>query len=204
MDARLLYVATGNRGKLREFAELFAKHGIAVAAYEGYVEPVEGERTYEDNAALKARALATQLRASGVAGSVIADDSGIELAALGGGPGVLSARFGGPDASWAERRRLIVEAADRSGQRLARFVCALHYVAADGSEVAVTADVTGEVPARERGDGGFSYDAVFYYPPAGRTFAELTQEEKNRVSHRARAVEELLRRLGTKETASGM
>lgn len=204
MGSELLYVATGNRGKLREFGQIFARHGIGVAAFDGYREPDEGEHSYEDNAALKARTLAAQLRDAGIDAAVVADDSGIELDALDGAPGVVSARFGGPDASWPERRRLIVAAADRAGVRGARFVCALHYVAADGSEVAVRADVEGEIPSKERGDGGFSYDAVFAYPPLGLTFAEMTEDEKNRVSHRALAVEELLRRLGTKVEATGM
>lgn len=163
--------------------------------YDAYEEPVEGASSYADNAALKARALAAQLRAAGISAPVIADDSGIELAALDGAPGVLSARFGGADATWADRRRLVVESACRTGRRAARFVCALHYVSEDGGEIAAAADVAGEVPAHERGDGGFSYDAVFYHPPSGRTFAELSEEEKNRVSHRARAVEEVLRKL---------
>lgn len=204
MQAALLYVATANRGKLREFAQILAPHGITASAYEDYREPVEGERSYEENAALKARALAMQLRSAGIAGPVVADDSGIELAALDAGPGVLSARFGGADATWLDRRRLIVEAADRTRKRGARFVCALHYIGEEGREFTVTAHVAGEVPPEERGDGGFSYDAVFFYPPAGRTFAELSEEEKNRVSHRARAVEELLRKLGTKNSVAGM
>jgi XTP/dITP diphosphohydrolase len=200
----VLYVATGNRGKLREFEQILTPYGVTVKSFDGYREPVEGETSYQDNAALKARALAAQLKEAGIAAPVVADDSGIELDALGGGPGVLSARFGGPDATWRERRKLVIEAADRTGQRGACFVCALHYVAPDGAETAVTANVEGEVPAEERGGGGFSYDAVFYYPPLGRTFAELLEEEKNRVSHRAGAVEELLRRLETNVDDIGM
>jgi XTP/dITP diphosphohydrolase len=195
MGRGVLYVATGNRGKLREFAQILEKYGVAVAAYDGYRGPLEGERSYEENASLKACALAAQLRAAGIAAPVIADDSGIETAALEGGPGVLSARFGGAHASWPERRRLLIEAADRTGKRDARFVCALHYVAADGSAVAVRAEVEGEIPPRERGEGGFSYDAVFYYPPLGRTFAELAEGEKNLVSHRARALALLIEKL---------
>jgi XTP/dITP diphosphohydrolase len=200
----VLYVATGNRGKLREFAQILERRGIEARAYEGYREPVEGGTSYADNAALKARSLAAQLREAGISAPVVADDSGIELAALDGGPGVLSARFGGPDARWDERRRLLVEAADRAGDRRARFVCALHYIGRDGSEIAAGAHVDGEVPARERGDGGFSYDAVFRYPPVGLTFAELPEEEKNAVSHRARAIEELLSLLGTNKSRFGM
>jgi XTP/dITP diphosphohydrolase len=204
MALDLLYVATGNRGKLREFAQILGAAGVPVTAHPEYREPLEGEHSYEENAALKARSLAAQLRDAEIPAAVVADDSGIELDALDGAPGVLSARFGGPEATWPQRRRLVLDAADRSGKRGARFVCALHYVGADGRELAVKADVRGEVPPQERGDGGFSYDAVFYYPPAERTFAELSEEEKNRLSHRARAVEELLRKLGTKSPETGM
>lgn len=204
MQPSSIYVATGNRGKLREFAAIFAAYGIAANAFDDYAEPAEGAVSYEANAALKARTLAAQLRAAGIEAAVVADDSGLEIAALNGGPGVLSARFGGPGATWAERRDLIVAAADRAGVRDARFVCALHYIAPDGSEVAVRANLTGSIPEVERGDGGFSYDAVFVYPGRGLTFAEMNEAEKNRVSHRARAVEELLCRLGTKMGAGGM
>lgn len=200
MAPRLLYVATGNRGKLREFAQILEPYGIQAIAYDGYREPPEGTTSYAENAAIKARALAAQLREAGTSAPVVADDSGIELEALDGAPGVLSARFGGPGATWPERRRLVIEAANRSGKRGARFVCALHCVDEHGDEMHVEADVAGEVPSEERGDGGFSYDAVFYYPPKGRTFAELSEAEKNRISHRARAIEEFLRVTGTKKT----
>lgn len=189
------YVATRNPGKAREFAELLAPHGIEASTWEGYRDPAEGDRSYAENAALKARALAAALRAAGISAPVVADDSGIEVAALGGAPGVLSARFAGPGASWDERRRLVLAAAERTGARGARFVCALHFVADDGREEAVEASVEGLVPPHERGDGGFSYDAVFLYPPADKTFAELAPEQKNAVSHRGRALGLLLARL---------
>lgn len=204
MPIRFLYVASGNRGKLREFGQILGPYGIDAIAYDGYREPFEGATSYAENAALKARALAGQLRDAEIAASVIADDSGIELDALDGAPGVLSARFGGEGATWPERRRLVLDAANRTGKRAARFVCALHFIDQDGRETAVTAAVAGEVPDDERGDGGFSYDAVFRYPPAARTFAELSEEEKNRVSHRALAVRELMQRLGAKTTTLGM
>lgn len=191
-----LYVATGNRGKLREFGQILAPLGHEALAFEGYREVEESDRSYAENAARKARALAGQLRAAGIAEAVVADDSGIEVEALDGAPGVLSARFCGPEASWGERRAAIVAAASRTGRRGARFVCALHLVEAGGAEHAVEASVEGEVPPEERGEGGFSYDAVFLDPQSGRTFAELTEEEKNRRSHRARAIEKLLAKIG--------
>ncbi|HTV72412.1 MAG TPA: non-canonical purine NTP pyrophosphatase [Candidatus Acidoferrales bacterium] len=192
-----LYVATNNRGKLRELQALFVPAGWVLETYPEYAEPVEGETSYQENAALKARALAQQLRAAGIVAPTLGDDSGLEISALGGRPGVLSARYGGAAADWAARRRLLLAevAQSASRDRRARFVCALHLVAQDGSECAVLADVEGRLALHERGALGFSYDPIFEYPPLGRTFAELTEKEKNRVSHRGRAARALMAQL---------
>jgi XTP/dITP diphosphohydrolase len=188
-----VYAATNNRGKLRELQTLFAGAGWTLATHPAYAEPVEGETSYLENAALKARALAVQLRAAGMAAATLGDDSGLEVAALGGRPGVLSARYGGADADWSERRRLLLAEVARAGEdRRARFVCALHLITQDGTEHTVRAEVEGTLVLCERGTLGFSYDPLFEYPPLGRTFAELSEEEKNGVSHRGRAVRALL------------
>jgi XTP/dITP diphosphohydrolase len=191
---RRLYVATKNLGKLRELQTLFTPAGWALVTYARYAEPAEGETSYAENAALKARALVGQLRTAEIVAPVLGDDSGLELAALGGRPGVLSARYGGAAADWPTRRRmLLAEAAATAPQaRGARFVCALHLIEDDGTEYAVLADVAGRLAEAERGAQGFSYDSIFEYPPAKRTFAELSEEEKNAVSHRGRAVGALL------------
>ena len=181
--------ATKNPGKLRELQAIFAPLGWKIEADPRYVDPPEGESSYAENAALKARALRAQLLAAGESRAVIGDDSGLEVAALAGRPGVLSARYGGDDATWPERRaKLVGEVAAARGQnRSARFVCALHFISDDGDELSVTRDVVGQIAETERGEGGFSYDAVFEYPPHGPTFAELSEEEKNAISHRAQA-----------------
>ena len=190
-----VYVATKNAGKLREFEALFAGASFALATFDAYEDPVEGDLSYADNAALKARALHAQLRTAGMAGNVLADDSGLEVFALGGRPGVLTAYYSGPDLSWSERRRaLLAELADCRDvvNRRARFVCTLHYIDAAGRELTAMGTVDGAIAPEERGELGFSFDPIFFYPPAGRTFAELTAVEKNRVSHRASAVAALL------------
>jgi XTP/dITP diphosphohydrolase len=195
-----IYVATKNAGKLRELEALFAGAPFELATFDAYEDPVEGETSYADNAALKARALHAQLRAAGMAGGVLADDSGLEVAALGGRPGVLTAYYGGPGLTWSERRRaLLAELAARGDRadRRAQFVCALHYIDTSGRELATRASVDGEIAPEERGEFGFSFDPVFYYPPAGRTFAELTAAEKNRVSHRAAAAAALQSAVGS-------
>jgi XTP/dITP diphosphohydrolase len=191
---RHVYVATKNQGKLRELQTLFASVGWRLEAYADYREPAEGETSYAENAALKARALAVQLRSAGITAPVLGDDSGLEVAALGGRPGVLSARYGGADADWPARRRALLAelAATASPDRSARFVCALHLIEPDGTEYAVLADIAGTLTDRERGAQGFSYDPIFEYPPRKQTFSELSEREKNAVSHRGRAVGALL------------
>jgi XTP/dITP diphosphohydrolase len=173
---------------------LFESTRFAPVLFDGYVSPLEGEAGYHQNAALKAHALRAQLAASGRSGAVLADDSGLEVVALGGRPGVTTADYGGADASWSQRRRRLLDelAAVGSPDRRARFVCALHYIGADGRELGAFGTVDGTIASAERGELGFSFDPVFLYPPAGRSFAELTDVEKNRVSHRAVAVAAVL------------
>jgi XTP/dITP diphosphohydrolase len=100
-------------------------------------------------------------------------------------PGVLTAYYGGPDLSWAARRHRLLEELTGIGDRRARFVSALHFIDEDGREFATMGTVDGVIASQERGELGFSFDSVFEYPQAGKTFAELTAEEKNRISHRA-------------------
>ena len=195
-----VYVATKNAGKLRELEALFAGARVdgepfTLATFESYVDPVEGDTSYADNAALKAHALQAQLRQAGVAANVLADDSGLEVLALDGRPGVLTAYYGGPGLTWSERRRALLDelaGVGNGADRRARFVCALHFIDTAGRQLAAMGTVDGEIAPEERGELGFSFDPVFFYPPAGRTFAELSSVEKNRVSHRASAAAALL------------
>ncbi len=194
-----LYVATKNAGKMRELREIFGDSPFAPEEYAAYADVIEGESSYAENAALKARALRAQLETVGIAAAVLGDDSGLEVRALGNRPGVLSARYGGTNATWSERRRgLIGElAATGSSDRSARFVCALHFIDAGGRETATLETIEGEVSPEERGEAGFSYDPIFLLPDRGVTFAELAADEKNRISHRARAAAALLAALET-------
>ena len=148
--------------------------------------PPEGESSYADNALGKARAVAA---ATGEL--ALADDSGIEVDALGGGPGVLSARYGGPELSDPQRCQVMLR--EMTGvpreRRTARFRCFIAVVDPERRhEATLEGVVEGMLLETPRGEGGFGYDPLFFYPPLGRTFAELAPEEKNRVSHRARAV----------------
>ena len=193
-----IYVATSNAGKVAELHALFAATRFELALFPEYQSPAEGITSYTDNAALKAHALHAVLRDRGCAENVLADDSGLEVAALDGRPGVITADYGGAGLTWAERRRVVLDELAALGEvdRSARFVCYLHFIAADGTVTTAFGDVAGSIAADDRGASGFSFDPIFAYGPDGRTFAELTAEEKNAVSHRARAVAELLERLG--------
>lgn len=199
----VIYVATKNSGKFEEFDALLARYGARARSFEGYRDVAETDGTYAGNAALKARALRAQLLATGVAAAVLADDSGLEVAVLGGRPGVLSARYGGPAATWPQRRASLVAEAARAHarDRRAAFVCALHFITAEGTEHSAFARCEGTLLDVERGDGGFSYDAVFAADGGDRSFAELTFAEKNAVSHRASAIEQLFGQAG--EVAPG-
>jgi XTP/dITP diphosphohydrolase len=187
-----LVLATRNAHKLREFERLLPSVALEPLPDDVEIPPEDGD-TYAANALIKARAAA---RATGRA--AIADDSGIEAAALDGAPGVRTARFAGEDATDEENlAKLGREAA--AGTAL-RYVCVIAYVDADGIEHVFEGTTTGTVADAPRGSGGFGYDPLFVpddEPADGRTMAELTDAEKDAISHRgraARALEEWLAR----------
>lgn len=189
-----VYVATTNAGKLREIEALFGAANFEITTFADYVGPIEGDNSYADNAALKARALHAQLQRLGPPAHVLADDSGLEVFALDRRPGVLTAYYGGVDATWSERRKkLLAELGAVGGDdRCARFVSALHFIDRDGRELATMGTVDGTIAPDERGELGFSFDPIFCPSQGEKTFAEMTDEEKNRVSHRAIAAAALL------------
>lgn len=194
---RRLVLATGNRAKGRELAALLADLPYRIrdlSAYPGVVLPPEGGRSYGENALGKARAVTA---ATGEL--ALADDSGIEVDAFDGRPGVLSARYGGEGLSDPDRNALMLRelAGVPAERRTARYRAVIAVTAPDGREVTVEGAVEGVLLEAPRGEGGFGYDPIFYYPPLGATFAEITPEAKHAVSHRGRAMalaRELLRR----------
>lgn len=202
-DRMTLVIATRNRGKVREFAAMFEPLGYTVQSlgdYPAVPDIVEDGDTFAANALIKARAVAGAL---GV--PALADDSGLVVEALGGAPGVYSARYAGEpsdDAAnnaklLAELRRLgaSLEPAEAGRPALlsrARFVCALAYAEPQGNILAAEGVCEGAVAAEPRGGGGFGYDPYFFVPELGRTMAELSAEEKNRISHRALALRRLI------------
>jgi XTP/dITP diphosphohydrolase len=188
------YVATKNPGKLGEMKAILAGTELELDTYPLYAAAPENEPNYAGNAGSKARSLWKELREAGVHGGVLADDSGIEVAALGGRPGVLSARYAGEDATWPQRREKLLEelAQVPAEQRSAKFCCAMLLILESGEEFSGYGEVEGTIAGEEQGRLGFGYDPLFFYSPANMTFAQLPEEEKNRVSHRRRAADALL------------
>jgi len=186
-------LASSNAGKLRELQELLAGCGLEVRPQSvfGIVSPDEDGRTFVENSLLKARHAA---RASGL--PAIADDSGLEVDALGGRPGIHSARFAGTGCVAADNNaRLLAELAGVPlGSRSARFRCAMVFLrdAEDPAPLVCEAAWEGTIAFEPRGEGGFGYDPLFVVAGDTRTAAEMPASEKNRISHRAKALEALV------------
>lgn len=186
-----LCVATHNQGKVREIGDLIAPFGVAAisAGALGLPEPEETESTFIGNALLKARAAA---QASGLAS--LADDSGLVVHALGGDPGIYSARWAGPDKDFRLAMQKVEDAlrAKDATDRTAHFICALALVWPDGEEVAFEGRVDGDLVWPPRGDKGFGYDPMFAPEAEIITFGEMDPAVKHAMSHRARAFAQLV------------
>ena len=182
-----LLIATTNENKLREIRSLLAGVNVELITLRDLPpipEPEETGETFQENARLKARYYAA---ASGI--MTIAEDSGLVIDSLGGEPGVRSARFLRPDASYAERFDVILcrlaEHPDRG--RAARFLCAVTVVDDDRILFETVGTIEGEIADAPRGSGGFGYDPIFFYPPYGMTLAEVSEDAKLAVAHRGEA-----------------
>ncbi len=186
-----LVVASKNPDKIAEVEEVLAGLGLVREIVRGLEWPdvEETEPTLLGNALLKARAVQ---RATGL--TAVADDTGLEVDALGGEPGVHTARYAGPDASYSDNVAKLLAEMDGVRRRSARFKTAIALVDASGKEITVEGVVEGEITTEPRGDDGFGYDPVFSV--GGRTFAEMRSEEKHRISHRALALRALAAALG--------
>lgn len=180
-----ILLATTNEGKIKELEQILCDEGLEVMGLGAMAtkEDIETGSTFAENALIKARYYHSM---SGL--PAIADDSGLEVAALGGAPGLYSARYGGPDATDSDRVVKLLDemAAVPPEARGARFVCAATIVWETGERV-FEDEVRGFITDGPRGEGGFGYDPIFYYPPLEKTFAELMPLEKAEVSHRGRA-----------------
>ncbi len=185
-----MVVATGNANKLREFSQLFIDYEVVSQKEMGFSEEVEETGvTFAENALIKARAAA---KALGV--PALADDSGLCVTALGGAPGVYSARYSGDHNDKSNREKLLKELGD-SVDRTAYFQCAIALVYPNGKELVAEGRTYGNILFEERGEGGFGYDSLFESVDLKKSFGEATAEEKNAVSHRNRALKALLEKL---------
>lgn len=185
-----LIVATKNIGKIREIQEIlnpFLWHVVPIGERVKVFEVEEDGLTYAENAIKKARAAV--LCSGKIA---IADDSGLEVDALDGAPGIYSARFGGEQLSQAEKNALLLRTLDEKSERSARFRCVLALVSPDGRERIVEGVCEGEIGYEARGNYGFGFDPVFLVAGYQQTMAELPPDVKNRISHRAKALQQLL------------
>ena len=193
--AREIVLASNNPGKLREFEQLFAGRGIRMVAQSAFRVPPVAETgvDFVDNALIKAR------HAAALTGErlVIADDSGLEVDALDGAPGLRSARYAGDGASDADNLRLLLKNLAGAPRSPARFRCAMVCLrrADDPAPVVATGVWEGQILAAPRGANGFGYDPVFYLPAQGRAAAELPPDLKNALSHRGQALRALLEKM---------
>lgn len=185
-----ILIATKNAGKAREYQRMFSKLGISVQTLLDMKDvPVikETGKTFAENALIKANTLTKKLHIP-----VLADDSGLVVDALDGAPGIYSARYAGDHDDAANKAKLLRELEGvPDDKRTAHFHCTI-VVTKEGSEPLIAnGDVEGRILTEERGSDGFGYDPLFFYPPAGKSFAEMDMNEKNAVSHRGRALENL-------------
>lgn len=192
-----IVLATNNSHKVSEFKSCFQQKGIDIdivtlreIGFNG--EIVEDADSFEGNAYIKAKTICDF---SGMI--AVADDSGLQVDALNGEPGVYSARYAGENATDMDNTAKLLSELDKcdSDDRTARFVCCICVVRPDGEKLVVSGESCGEIIKELKGEGGFGYDPVFYCPTFGKTFAEMTDKEKNSVSHRGRAIEKLAERM---------
>lgn len=188
MSGRIVF-ATGNAGKIKEIRMIMEDTGMEVVSMKEAgitIDIEENGSTYEENALIKARAVAAYTD-----DIVLADDSGLEIDYLNKEPGVLSARYMGEDTSYRIKNNNLIERLNGvpEEQRTARFVCAIAAVLPGGRELTTRATIEGRIGYEEKGSHGFGYDPIFYVPQFQKTTAELTEEEKNQVSHRGKALQ---------------
>lgn len=184
-----LVVATSNAGKVKEIAAMLKDLDIEVKSlkdvYDEVPDIIEDGKTFKENALIKAQYVANDLNKI-----VLADDSGIEIDAFGKLPGIFSARFLGKDTPYEVINQAIIDAIDGK-ERTCRFVCALALVIPGEEPILIQETFEGEINDKIAGTNGFGYDPIFYFPPCQKTSAQMSMEEKNQYSHRAKALKKL-------------
>ncbi|MCH5210984.1 MAG: XTP/dITP diphosphatase [Oscillospiraceae bacterium] len=185
--------ATKNKGKIREMHEILSPLDIEIVSQQEIGIDVDAEETgdtFEKNALIKARAVAMLCDYP-----ILADDSGICVEALGGAPGVRSARYAGDNATDSDKINKLLSELDGAENRNAKFVTSVAFIFPNGREITAFGEVKGSITHEPKGENGFGYDPVFYSDELGKTFAESSDEEKNSVSHRGRALKSLYEKL---------
>lgn len=187
--------ATGNKDKMREIRMIMGNLGVEIVSMKEAgisVQVEENGTTFEENAMIKAKAIAEHCQ-----DIVLADDSGLEIDALNGEPGVYSARYMGEDTSYHIKNSNLIERLKDvpEEQRTARFVCAIAAVLPDGRVLQTKAAMEGRIGYEERGENGFGYDPIFMLPQYGKSSAEISAEEKNALSHRGKALRRMTEQL---------
>jgi len=191
-----ILIATGNAHKVEEFKEMLEPLGYTVKSMKDLDRKIEIDETgttFEENSMIKAKTLHEALGCA-----VMADDSGIMVDAMGGAPGVYSARFMGEDTSYDIKNQYIMDQV-AGKERGAQYVCVISYVEEDGTATSYTGIVRGEIYDRQLGENGFGYDPIFYYPPYKTTLANVSDEMKHAISHRGIALRECVEYMKGKE-----
>lgn len=188
MKSKIVF-ATGNEGKMREIRKILGDMDVEICSMKEagiQMDIVEDGRTFEENAAIKARAVAAKTDAV-----VLADDSGLEIDYLNKEPGIYSARYMGEDTPYAVKNQNLIDrlAGVPDENRTARFVCAIAAVFPDGEVITTHGVIEGRIGYEEKGSNGFGYDPIFYVPEYGCSTAQLSEEQKNQISHRGKALE---------------
>ena len=185
-----LVIASGNKGKIREIAEMLPEYNVCGCAELGFTgDIVEDGTTFLENAYIKARAVASALKLP-----ALADDSGLVVDALGGAPGIYSARYAG-DGNDEHNNDLLLKNLEGISDRRAKFVCAMAFCLPDGSGVDAEGETHGKILLAREGQNGFGYDPIFYSDDLNMSMGIATDEQKNSVSHRARALKAIIEKI---------
>lgn len=198
IEADRIIFATGNEGKMKEIRMILADMGLPIQSMKQadiVLDIEENGSTFEENAVIKAKAVAQAAREKGISAIVLADDSGLEIDYLNKKPGIYSARYMGEDTSYHIKNANLIERLEgvADEQRTARFVCAIAAILPDGTQRITRGTIEGRIGYEEKGENGFGYDPIFYLPEYQCYSAELSPEEKNKISHRGKALEEMKR-----------
>lgn len=189
MEDKVIVVASGNQGKIKEFREMLEPEGYTVKSLSDFPDMPEVEETgttFHDNAIIKAQAVTDRY---GI--TAISDDSGLEIDALDKKPGVMSARWLGHDTSYDVKNQKVLDLLKDKTDRTCRYVCAIAITRVNEEPVVFEDTVECEVALEAKGSNGFGYDPIIYYAPLAKTMAEMSKEEKNSISHRGKAVRKL-------------